>query len=104
MSVPLWIQKRFRFIYVLLREKYYFDKFNEKYLAGFVKLIGKFLWKFCDVKIIDGFIVNGIAKFTLWTATKIKILQTGFIFHYALMMVIGILVFISIIVYFNIFT
>ncbi len=73
-------------VYPLIYNKYYVD---EIYEAGVVKPIQKtsdfFLWRFFDVKIVDG-IVNGLAKVVEATAGELRKVQTGFVQNYALIM------------------
>jgi NADH-quinone oxidoreductase subunit L len=73
-------------------EKYYFDRFNDWFFAGGARLLGTGLWKGGDVAVIDGIIVNGSARAVGWFAHVIRYLQSGYIYHYAFAMIIGILV------------
>ena len=91
-DIPAAIQRRFSAIHTLLENKYYFDKFNELVFAGGSRLLGKVLWKGGDVAIIDGFIVNGSAKLVGWIASITRLFQTGYVYHYAFTMIIGVFV------------
>ncbi len=91
-DIPAAIQRRFSAINTLLENKYYFDKINEFVFAGGARLLGKGLWRGGDVTIIDGLIVNGSAKLVGWMATAIRLFQTGYIYHYAFTMIIGVFV------------
>jgi len=94
-DLPAKIQQRFKFIYQILDNKYYFDAFNEKVFAGGARMKGALLWKIGDQKIIDGLIVNGSAK-TIAVASKIvRKVQTGYLYHYAFVMIIGLYVLLS---------
>ena len=53
--------------------------------------LGDRLWQLGDVKFIDGFLVNGSAKFVGWFAGVARNLQTGLLYHYAFAMIIGVL-------------
>ncbi|KMZ13096.1 NADH-ubiquinone oxidoreductase chain L [Candidatus Burkholderia humilis] len=77
-------------IYTLLDNKYYCDKINEVVFAKGAVVLGRGLWKEGDVVVIDG-VVNGSAKFMSWFAGVIRFLQSGYIYHYALAMIIGML-------------
>ena len=55
-------------LYTLLVNKYYFDEFNEKVLAGGSRALGSLLWRGGDVAIIDGAAVNGSARLVGWIA------------------------------------
>jgi len=91
-DIPAAIQRRFSAIHTLFENKYYFDKFNETVFAGGARLLGKALWKGGDVAVIDGFIVNGSAKLVGWIATVTRLFQTGYVYHYAFTMIIGVFV------------
>ena len=95
-SVAEKAKKTFAPIYNLLQNKYGFDDFNQKYLAdGLVKL-GNILWKWSDSKFIDGIVVNGSAKLVNKLSKSIRGIQTGYIYHYALVMAIAVVLFIGI--------
>ena len=81
----------------ILMEKYGFDRFNDWFFAGGARTIGTGLWKGGDVAIIDGVLVNGSARAVGWIAAVIRYLQSGFIYHYAFAMIIGILVLLTMI-------
>ena len=57
------------------------------------KKLSSLLWEKTDVAIIDNFIVNGIAKKIRSAASSMRLIQTGFIYHYAFAMIIGLLLF-----------
>jgi NADH-quinone oxidoreductase subunit L len=95
-DIPAAIQKRFRFIYTLLDNKYYFDRFNDWFFAGGARGASGFLWKFGDVKLIDGMMVNGSAKLVGMLSAMIRRLQSGYIYHYAFSMIIGVFVLLSV--------
>ncbi len=89
-DIPAAIQKRFRFIYTLLDNKYYFDRFNDWFFAGGARGASGFLWKFGDVTVIDGWFVNGSAKLVGMFSGVVRHLQSGYIYHYAFSMIIGV--------------
>jgi len=91
-DIPAAIQKRFRFIYILLDNKYYFDRFNDWFFAGGARGASGLLWKFGDVKLIDGLMVNGTAKLVGMFSGVMRRLQSGYIYHYAFSMIIGVFV------------
>ena len=94
-DIPAAIQRRFSAIYTLLDNKYYFDRFNEIVFAGGARLLGKILWRGGDVGVIDGVIVNGSAKLVGWIALITRLFQTGYVYHYAFTMIIGLIVLMS---------
>ena len=85
------LKKRFIVIYNLLDRKYYFDDFNSVVFAGGSRTLGERLWQVGDVKLIDGVLVNGTAKLVAWFAGVTRGLQTGYLYHYAFAMIIGVL-------------
>jgi NADH-quinone oxidoreductase subunit L len=89
-DIPAAIRQRFSGIYTLLDNKYYMDKINEVVFAKGAVAFGKGLWKEGDVVVIDG-IVNGSARAVAKFAGVIRFLQTGYIYHYAFAMIIGML-------------
>lgn len=84
------LAKRLSFFHRLLINKYYFDAFNERILARGSLEIGRFLWRVGDVAVIDGGLVNGSARLVDWAAGVSSRLQTGYLYHYAFAMIIGI--------------
>ena len=91
-DIPAAIQHKFSGINTLFENKYYFDKVNEVVLAGGARLLGGQLWKYGDVKAIDGVMVNGSAKLVVWFASVVRHFQTGYVYHYAFTMIIGVFV------------
>ena len=91
-DIPAAIQRRFSAIHTLFENKYYFDKINEFVLAGGSRVLGKALWRGGDVALIDGVIVNGSAKLVGWIAAVTRLFQTGYVYHYAFTMIIGVFV------------
>jgi NADH-quinone oxidoreductase subunit L len=89
-DLPAVIRRAFGPIYTLLDNKYYMDKINDLVFAKGAVAIGRGLWKEGDVVVIDG-IVNGSARFVGWFASVIRFLQSGYIYHYAFAMIIGML-------------
>jgi NADH-quinone oxidoreductase subunit L len=95
-DIPAMIQKRFQFLYTLLDNKYYFDRFNDWFFAGGARGASGFLWKFGDVKLIDGWIVNGSARLVGAFSGIVRHLQSGYIYHYAFLMIVGVFVLLSV--------
>jgi NADH-quinone oxidoreductase subunit L len=89
-DIPEKIKNTFGAIHTLLENKYYFDKFNEWFFAGGARGIGKGLWRFGDVTVIDGIMVNGTAKLIGLFSGFTRRLQSGRIYHYAFTMVFGV--------------
>jgi len=89
-EIPALIQKRFSWVYTLLDQKYYFDRFNDWFFAGGARGASRYLWKFGDVKVIDGFFVNGSAKVVGMFSGVLRGFQTGYVYHYAFWMIVGV--------------
>jgi len=89
--VPAWFYNKLRPIHTLLDNKYYMDKFNEVVFAGGARGVGKALWQVGDRVLIDGLVVNGSAKLVGWFSTLVRTFQTGYIYHYAFVMILGVL-------------
>jgi NADH-quinone oxidoreductase subunit L len=89
-DIPAAIAHRFGAIYRLLENKYYLDRINEIVFAGGARMLGRGLWKGGDTALIDGVIVNGAARVVGWTAAVIRHLQSGYIYHYAFAMLVGV--------------
>ena len=89
--VPAWFYAKFKAIHTLLDNKYYMDKFNDVVFAGGARLLGGGLWNVGDKGLIDGMLVNGSAKVVGWMSSIIRRGQTGYIYHYAFVMIIGVL-------------
>lgn len=94
-AFPYWsaiFKKRFAWVYAILVRKYGFDDFNQLVLVHGTRDVGRACYNVGDVKVIDGVFVNGSGRFVRWFAQVARHLQTGYIYHYALAMVLGILV------------
>ena len=77
-------------LYNLLDRKYYFDDLYIKGFAAGGRRIGQFLWNKGDEVIIDGALVNGTANTVGRLAGIVRQLQTGYLYHYAFAMFIGV--------------
>jgi len=95
-AIPAFIKRKFSFIDTILENKYYFDRFNDWFFAGGARGTSRFLWKFGDVKLIDGFFVNGSANMVGKFSGVLRRIQTGYIYHYAFAMIIGVFVLLTI--------
>ncbi|MDP1533337.1 MAG: NADH-quinone oxidoreductase subunit L, partial [Rubrivivax sp.] len=89
-SIPAAIDARLRPLRTLLENKYYMDWFNEHVLAAAARGIGRGLWKGGDVGVIDGVLINGSARSVGALAGVLRRVQTGHLYWYALVMVLGI--------------
>jgi NADH-quinone oxidoreductase subunit L len=88
-ALPAAIKRMFHPVYVLLENKYYMDWINENILARLTRGLGSVLWKVGDQAIIDGTAVNGSARLVGVFAAVTRRVQTGYLYHYALAMIVG---------------
>jgi NADH-quinone oxidoreductase subunit L len=91
-ALPAAIKARVQPIYTLLENKYFMDWINENILARGARALGTGLWKVGDEKIIDGGVVNGSWKLVALVSGVMRRVQSGFLYHYALAMIMGVLV------------
>jgi NADH-quinone oxidoreductase subunit L len=91
-SIPAALERRFSFLYKLLDNKYYLDWINENVIARAARGLGTGLWKGGDQAIIEGVFVNGSSRMVGKFAGVIRWVQSGYIYHYAFAMLIGIVV------------
>jgi NADH-quinone oxidoreductase subunit L len=87
---PAAIQKSFGWLHTLWMEKYYLDRFNLWFFAGGARRLGSSLWAKADQGVIDGFLVNGSARLVTSVAAVLRLGQTGFLYHYAIAMILGV--------------
>jgi NADH-quinone oxidoreductase subunit L len=100
-ALPAAIKARVQPIYTLLENKYYMDWFNENVLARGARALGTGLWKGGDQAVIDGAIVNGSWKLVGRIAGVVRWFQSGYLYHYALVMILGVFVLMTYFVWFN---
>ena len=94
-EIPAAIMRKFEPLYTLLDNKYYFDKFNDLFVAGGARLLGTSLWKGGDEGVIDGVIVNGTARTVGLISQMGRLFQSGHIYLYAFTMIIGVCILLS---------
>jgi NADH-quinone oxidoreductase subunit L len=100
-AVPAAIGRALRPVVVLLENKYFLDWINENILARGARMLGTGLWKGGDRALIDGLLVNGSWKLVGWISGRVRQLQSGFLYHYALAMILGIFVLMTYFVWLN---
>jgi NADH-quinone oxidoreductase subunit L len=88
-DLPRRWRDRFPGLYALLDNKYYMDRINEVVFGAGARLIGRAFWQGGDVGVIDGAAVNGSARLVRWIALQVRRVQTGYIYHYAFAMLVG---------------
>ena len=94
-ALPAAIQRMFKPVHTLLENKYYMDWFNENVLAPAARGLGVVLWKGGDQAVIDGAVVNGSWRIVGWVSGAVRKVQTGYLYDYALTMVLGVFVFMT---------
>jgi len=97
-DLPAAIAARFALIHRILMKKYGFDELNEWLFAGGSRGLGRLFWRIGDVRIIDGFFVNGTARVVEWTSVVIRHVQSGRLYHYAFTMIVGVLFLLTVLI------
>jgi NADH-quinone oxidoreductase subunit L len=90
-QLPERIAQRFKQLYHLLYNKYFVDEIYFAYVVTPVNIISTFFWKFFDDKVVDGAMVNGSAWLVKRVSGGLRRLQTGYVQHYALSILLGVL-------------
>ncbi|HVY64466.1 MAG TPA: NADH-quinone oxidoreductase subunit L [Gammaproteobacteria bacterium] len=88
-DIPARLLTQFAGVNRVLQNKYYFDWFNENVIARASRGLGGLLWKVGDQTIIDGGMVNGSARLVGIVAVVARGLQSGYLYHYAFAMIVG---------------
>ena len=82
-------------LYAVIDPDDFVDEFNEFVFAGGARAIGRLLWKVGDVRLIDGLAVNGTARVIGWVSSVMRHIQTGYVYHYAFAMILGLFLLIT---------
>ena len=90
-NLPQKLANAFKALYKLSLNKWYFDEIYEVALVSPTRKLGNFLWRFVDMKIVDG-LPNGAAAFCKNMSARVSKLQTGYIYNYSMWMVLGLIV------------
>jgi NADH-quinone oxidoreductase subunit L len=91
-KVPAFFARALHPLIVVMENKYFMDWINENILAKGARGLGLSLWKVGDRAIIDGFLVNGSWKVVGLVSGVVRWFQSGFLYHYALVMILGVFV------------
>lgn len=87
--LPALTAKIFKPIYVLFYNKWFIDEIYDFLFVRPAKALGTFLWQVGDVKLIDGLGPNGVSQVSYWLGGRMSKLQTGYLYHYAFAMLLG---------------
>ena len=98
-DIPRRAAESMSLVYRILLDKYGFDRFNDWFFAGGARSAGRALWRGGDVALIDGLIVNGSARAIGWWAGIIRHVQSGYLYHYAFAMILGLLLLLGLFVH-----
>jgi NADH-quinone oxidoreductase subunit L len=88
-NLPAVIAERVKPLYLLLVNKFYFDELYSFVFAGGTRVLGKFFWQVGDVMLIDTIAINGTANGIGRLAGVLRRGQSGYLYHYAFAMIIG---------------
>lgn len=94
-GIPASAARRFSVLYQIMVHKYGFDEFNNWFFVRGGRALATWLFQVGDVKILDDFMVNGSGRVVAWLSATARKLQSGYLYHYALAMVLGVLVFLG---------
>jgi NADH-quinone oxidoreductase subunit L len=92
--LPQVAQAKFRWLHNVLIKKYGFDAFNQIVFVRGTRKISEVFFRVGDETIIDHYMVNGSGRMISWLSRTLKKMQDGYLYHYALAMIIGVLAFI----------
>jgi len=87
-ALPARIAQSLRPVYTILMNNYYFDRFNDWFFAAGSRRIGTLFANFGDGWLIEG-VVNGSARMVGWWSRMLRQMQSGYVYHYAFTMIIG---------------
>ncbi|PID48531.1 MAG: NADH-quinone oxidoreductase subunit L [Proteobacteria bacterium] len=91
-SIQDWAHDHLRPLQRLLENKFYFDQFYQVFFANGLIYLGNSLWALVDRLLIDGLLVNGSARLVSVSASLLRHLQTGYLYHYVFSMALGLIV------------
>ncbi|STY28058.1 NADH-quinone oxidoreductase chain L [Legionella wadsworthii] len=90
-TIPGYLARHLSVVYKILLNKYGFDAFNNLFFVKGSKGIGTAFYSVGDQKLIDGLVVNGSSRLIRWFSAKGRAIQSGYLYHYAAVMVLGLL-------------
>ena len=94
-SLPGRFARIFSIPYKILEKKYGFDTFNDWVFVRGGRALGRLFYRAGDQALIDGGMVNGSGRLVRWTAAKMRVTQSGYVYHYMACMAFGLLAFLG---------
>ena len=98
-QIPAFFARVLAPIKNVLDNKYYMDDFNQAVFAKGARVLGTGLWKRADQGLIDGWVVNGSNRVVAWFSANVRQVQSGYLYHYAFAMILGLIALIGWILY-----
>lgn len=98
-NINTFFKEKFKIIYIFLKNKWFIDEIYSFLIIRPISFLGNGFWKSIDQELIDNLGPNGISKMIKKIGAFVSILQTGYLYHYALTVIVGLTVFISIYFY-----
>lgn len=90
-QIPAFFARVLAPVKAILDNKYYLDDFNQAVFAKGARVLGAGLWKGADQGLIDGLVVNGSTRVVAWFSATVRQVQSGYIYHYAFAMILGLI-------------
>ena len=90
-QIPAFFARVLAPVKAILDNKYYLDDFNQAVFAKGARVLGTGLWKGADQGLIDGLVVNGSTRVVAWFSATVRQVQSGYIYHYAFAMILGLI-------------
>jgi len=94
-ETPKLLVKAFKWPYQILVNKYGLDDFNQIVFVKGTRSLANFLYQVSDLKLIDGLMVNGSGRLIGIASAVVRRLQTGYLYHYVLVMLVGLFIFMT---------
>jgi len=98
-QIPAFFARVLAPVKTILDNKYYMDDFNQAVFAKGARVLGTGLWKRADQGLIDGLVVNGSTRVIAWFSANVRQVQSGYLYHYAFAMILGLIALIGWILY-----
>ena len=95
-GLPGRIVARLGLVHRILEKKYGFDDFNQLVFAAGSRALGRLLWRYGDINLIDGLLVNGMARGVRRLAGAARRAQSGYLYHYAFAIILGLLILLAV--------